>query len=765
MSDAAGQRLAKLVNDATRFLLYHRSMIETTPFQIYASALVFSPEESIVKRTFWHEAPQWVTIKLGLDANWSACLQTLVDHTGDVRTVEYSPDGQWVMSGSDDGTAKLWDTETCTCINTLGGHGVDLDLPYEYPEQAAVEIAAFSNDSQQLVTGSRNGIVKLWNRANGICIHETQCNLREVRCMAISPDHRKIAFALTKPNSTVSIYKVGEDNPVISLEGDVDVESMSFSPNGKRLATASKDRTVKIWDLTTGDCERTLDEHDNILEPVHVAFSNNGQQLASSDTAVRIWDAETGKLVSKFPCNWGRSARAVDSMAFSRDDRILAAASDFHIYVWDIAKEAVIWRVGTARVFFIRSLAISHDASRLLSAASDNTIKVWDLSTNRSANTCENGDAPPWLIAFSTDGNHVAAYYGKSQTIKVWNMTLAGHRTDLHCDDKHLTAIALSPDNKRLASASYTRTITVWDLETGSCIGSFGEDKAPEEADHVQVTLAFRDNLQLASNASGIVKIWNISDGTCADTFDHPFHRNERITFSGDGRWLAYGSFAVQDGYRYVPGEPENSRIMIRNMESKVGCWTRFTVYRLRSLHFSAVEGLLASASQGEINLWDVETASRVWRFKDDGFRIFRVSFDSAIHRRMRTELGYMDLEDFEPGCLTRSPAKPDIMGANCSGQDFSSSDDSDSQYSSLSSDSSLASEHLEGTFPFSGYGFSRNRDWIARNGEKLLWIPSDYRLARMTTSDKMTPVMDGSVLTWESRTGKIVRMHFAEAQ
>lgn len=743
-------------------------MIETTPFQLYASALLFSPEESIVKRTFWHEAPKWVTMRLGLDAKWSACLQTLVDHTDRVRTVNYSPDGHWMISGSGDGTAKLWDTETYTCIHTFGGHDRDFDTD---DSESAVEIAAFSTDSQRIVTGSRNGIVKLWNRGNGVCIYETQCNLRNVRstvnvrCMAVSFDHRRIAFSLNWPD-TVSIYNMEENHPVLILEGHTGtVESMSFSPDGKRLATASGDRTVKIWDLTTGFCERRLDGYEKTLN--RVIFSNNGQQLASSDTTVRIWEAETGKLVSKFPWKWVSSEWANKSMAFSRDDRLLAVASGRHVYVWDIAKEAVIWHARSDDSI-IHSLAISPDASRLLSTASDNTIKVWDLSTDRSANISEQSFFSRTFMCFSTDGNQVAAYYSGSQTIRVSNMTLAGHITELHVDGEGLSDIALSPDNKRVASVSYTGTITVWNLETGTCMGSFGKHKALGKAGIAMFTLAFQDSFHIASNAFGIVKIWNISDGTCVDTFDHPYHRNKHITFSGDGRWLAYGSVRVSDeDYDFVGGESQHCPIIIRNMESKDGdgCWTRFRVYRLESLSFSPMEGLLASASHNEINLWDVETASRVWRFKDDGFRILRVSFDSQIHRRLRTELGYMDLEDLEPSHVNTSPTKPEIMGANSTGQDCSSSDDADSQHTNLEYSPSLVSEYLEGTFPFSGYGFSRNRDWIARNGEKLLWIPSDYRLERTLRADKTTPVIDGSILTWESRTGKIVRMQFAEAQ
>jgi WD40 repeat protein len=108
------QGLSEILYDANRFLLSHRVMVEGTPLQLYASALVFSPEQSVVRNQFSHDAPEWVAVMPGVDATWDTCLQTLFGHQSSVKAVAYSPDGHWLVSGSDDGVVKLWHVDSGT---------------------------------------------------------------------------------------------------------------------------------------------------------------------------------------------------------------------------------------------------------------------------------------------------------------------------------------------------------------------------------------------------------------------------------------------------------------------------------------------------------------------------------------------------------------------------------------------------------------------------------------------------------------------------
>ncbi|KAM9873931.1 nwd1 protein [Verticillium dahliae] len=198
------QLLADLVRDARRFVLSYKAAVESAPLQLYASALVFSPTRTLVRRLFQKEAPSWIISAPAIETGWSACVQTLEGHSGWVTSVAFSADGLRLATASNDKTVKIWDAVTGVCVQTLKGHG------------RSVTSVAFTADGLQLASASRDETVKIWDAATGVARAQT-------------------------------------------LEGHGDrVTSFAFTADGQRLASASHDKTVKIWDTVTGACVQTL---------------------------------------------------------------------------------------------------------------------------------------------------------------------------------------------------------------------------------------------------------------------------------------------------------------------------------------------------------------------------------------------------------------------------------------------------------------------------------------------------------------------------
>jgi WD40 repeat protein len=274
-------RLVQLVQDARRFIMYHKGAIESYPLQIYISALLFSPTGSLVRQHFQHEEPRGITIRPAMSSGWSACLQTLEGHSNDVRSVAFSHDSARLASASDDDTVKIWDAHSGACLQTLEGHS------------SLVFSVAFSHDSARLASASRDSTVKIWDAHSGACLQTLEGHGGPVYSVAFSHDSARLASA--SRDRTVKIWDAYSGACLQTLEGHSSyVSSVAFSHDSARLASASGDRTVKIWDASSGACLQTLEGHSSTVSSV--AFSHDSARLASAswDSTVKIWDAYSG---------------------------------------------------------------------------------------------------------------------------------------------------------------------------------------------------------------------------------------------------------------------------------------------------------------------------------------------------------------------------------------------------------------------------------------------------------------------------------------
>ncbi|KAH6669998.1 hypothetical protein B0J14DRAFT_486233, partial [Halenospora varia] len=173
--------LYTFIHDAKRFALYNRSVIEQAPLQSYCSALVFSPEKSIIRATFEKCIPPWIQRKPKVQALWNAAIQTLEGHSDSVSSVAFSPDGNQIVSGSHDETVRLWDAVTGAPLQTLEGHS------------DSISSVAFSPDGkQQVMSGSHDKTVRLWDAVTGAPLQTLEGHLDWVSSVAFSPDGKQV---------------------------------------------------------------------------------------------------------------------------------------------------------------------------------------------------------------------------------------------------------------------------------------------------------------------------------------------------------------------------------------------------------------------------------------------------------------------------------------------------------------------------------------------------------------------------------------------
>ncbi|KAF2033038.1 hypothetical protein EK21DRAFT_98596 [Setomelanomma holmii] len=316
--------IVQLVQDARRFIMYHKGAIEGYPLQIYASALLFSPTGSLIRQLFQHEGPNGITIRPAMSDGWSACLQTLEGHGESVSSVTFSHDSARLASASQDSTVKIWDVSTSACLQTLEGHS------------ESVNSVAFSHDSARLASAYEDSTIKIWDASTGECLQTREGHNEQVISVAFSHDSTQLAvlvvafshdstqLASASQDSTVKIWDAYSGACLQTLEGNSsEITSVTFSHDSAQLVSASDDNTVKIWDASSGACLLTLEGHSSGVNSV--AFSHNSTQLASAsfNSTVKIWDANSCACLQTLE---GHSSGVI-SVAFSHNSTQLASAS------------------------------------------------------------------------------------------------------------------------------------------------------------------------------------------------------------------------------------------------------------------------------------------------------------------------------------------------------------------------------------------------------------------------------------------------------
>ncbi|MCG8365012.1 MAG: NACHT domain-containing protein [Pseudanabaenales cyanobacterium] len=479
------------------------------------------------------------TLKLW-DYHTGQCRQTFMGHRAWVCSVAFSPDGQRLASGGDDHTIKLWDCQTGSCVKTFTGH------------DSWVRSVAFSQDGQTLVSGSGDRTLKLWNIATGVCIRTYTGHREEIYSLALSRDGQTLASG--SGDHTAKLWDIATGRCIRTLSGHTNqVNSVALSPDGQTLACVSLDQTVKLWDCHVGRCIRTWCGHTDwafpvaiapaltgqfaskISHPNHTHPNNHGNLLVSgsNDRTVRLWDIHTGQCLKTLHGHTDQ----VFSVAISGDGKLLASGSiDRTIRLWCISTGQCL-NILHGHSHWVETVALNKDGSLLASGSNDKTIKIWDVSTGQCLKTLQAGKGQVYSIALSGDGKTLASG-GADGAVKLWNAetgqcikTFTGHTN-------RIFSVALSCDGKTLVSGSTDCTIKQWDIETGHCLKTFAG-----HTNWVFSVVLSPNGDRLASGSNDqTVRIWDMTTGQCRQIFKGHTHLVSCVSFSPNGEQLASGS-------------------------------------------------------------------------------------------------------------------------------------------------------------------------------------------------------------------------------
>jgi WD40 repeat protein len=472
---------------------------------IYISALPFAPSNSKVAQRFRRHFPRTVHVDGNTFLEWPRVVFTVEEHDGAVNCAAFSPDGKLIVSGSSDKTVIVCDAE----------NGDIRTGPME-EHVGYIGAVAFSGDGKLLASGSDDCTVKIWDTESGDLIAELRDPSAEHECAVTSvvflstDEGLPWRLASSYFDSCIRIWDVSETPGSESfgqllqvLEGHKGgVTTIAYSPDGTKIASGSVDRSIHVWDASTGEPLNDEPFEGHMSCVTSVAFSPDGLRLASAseDETIQIWNLESGSI-SVGPLEG--HTEAVTSIAWSPDGKRLVSGSlDGILILWDSESGNVVCEPFTGHKSGVTSVAFSPRGHRILSSSMDRSLRVWDAELSFDHIESESEPEPYTLTPF---------------------LDIPAHQDNLKC-------VAFSPNGLRIVSGSDDETIRLWDAETGEPIHDVRfhrEDldghhwhrfpKPPSHSKGVDVVAYSPDGVLIASGGAGggdgDVCIWDSESG------------------------------------------------------------------------------------------------------------------------------------------------------------------------------------------------------------------------------------------------------------
>lgn len=626
--ELASAAVSNLGDDPERSILLALQAIKTSHTAEAENALHRSILESRIRLVLHHDAEIWsVTFspdgkRIGTasqdktakiwDAETGKLLLTLKGHTASVNGIAFSRDGKRVATSSDDHTAKVWDIITGKELLTLSGH---TNWIYRI---------AFSPNGKRLATTSEDKTAKIWDAVTGQELLSIAVDGAVFYDVAFSPDGKRLATSVENMETYISTVRVfdtttGKELLTLPINGG-SPRGVAFSPDGTLVAgTGTSFPNARIWDATTGKVilNGFPDQKDGLLD---VTFSPDGKLVATGglDQKARIWNATTGQILYTLSGH----TNPINGVAFSPDMTQLATASwDHTARVWEItaARESILIPsppYGSQLVF------PSPDGSQIMSFdLTRNAIIIQDGLSGKELFTLKSAKGQIYGSSYSPDGKLVGAVNDTGQAL-IWDAK-TGKQVATITDPTIPSSGGFSPDGSLIASGHSNGEINIWNVKSGKVIQSLQKpilNSAPNLLNYQINSLTFSPdgNHLISGDMNGLVIVWDVKTGKKLMTLTE--QEGDSIDARKGINWIAYSPNG-----KYVAVASERNFTSVFNASTgKVFLTLKGHNADVRFVSFSPDGRLIATSSiDGTTRVWNATTGENVILLPTYGFVSF----------------------------------------------------------------------------------------------------------------------------------------------
>lgn len=474
------------------------------------------------------------------------CFEPAADPSLSSYDICYMPDGGQLISSASDGSITFWSTSTWQVVRRL-----------QLAEKGLVTKIAVTGDGKMLgAVISRTGIsgsLELWDIERGERLRHVVSHRYGISDITFSPDSQQIA--VIHGHDRVNVYNCASARLLGSINKPEDasyIESLAFSPNGNTVAIGFYGgdwNSIYLWNPARAKEGKApvqdileLIGHDSAVNVL--AYRLDGKLLASAgpDQTIRLWDGESGESLATLA---GHRA-PIESIEFSRDGHWLVSADDASIIrIWDVAKRAPRDAFGPNEGP-VASVAFSPDGSAIASGGEDRTMRLWNAATGKPKTVAEHGDYQVAQVAFSSDGTLVFSADGDKvwpcespHEIRAYDQESGELQFSLSCGPEKINGLALSDDGRLLASSSNDKLVRIWDLSTRKAVWEF---EPPVNYRPSSIALSIRGEIIAIAGHDDTIQLWSLKERRRIRNLEQHWDPVYALTFSPDGDRLVSAS-------------------------------------------------------------------------------------------------------------------------------------------------------------------------------------------------------------------------------